>query len=554
MRSCKTFSSKRTVSRKYSLVIALLLAVGTWSGGAMAENRVVAENDTVAGVSFFMDRPVYRPGDSVRFKGILWGRRGGTDGMFPIAGKTLLFTPEQPPSGNDDPVVLYAITDSLGEFAGEFRLPATAATGFWKLWMRPLRPSRAERRRAEAADTSGREPGQFFFDLNPIPYFRVATRLTPYSRHLPHILYVGELRRLSSKANRPKRASKKNAVPVRQQTHIPFAIQPGEQVVLTLPKTLGPALRKSKETDTLFYWMPDPQQRATWLCEEIALGKSADAWNALLHYLNAYLLYGKSEQTATAYKRLHRFITEDDGFCRLKGKPADSAVSLAIAEALAANITNQQNVRLLLRRALLPYLEQTAYGRRDTDTATVPPTATRLRYLYTAALVYGPTADRYTAALNRDLHAFAENVDRYPIYTGIYGLYALYLHGDTALFEQGWRHYRRDDFYDQGMDLPTAALVYRLLMSRNDRADAAEASRWIGRQDRTNAIDILTLAYNERLFPLPACPDTTPATWELRGRKLTIDWRATATDTTAKTDPVCPCVYGRLTFSYTKRP
>ena len=544
-----------TVFRKYSLALAFLLpAIGAWFGGAMAANPDIWENDTVAGVYFFMDRAVYSPGDSVRFKGILWGRGDESDERFPVAGKTMLITPEQPPTGNDDPVVLYALTDSSGGFAGGFRLSARAATGFWKLWMRPFRPSRAERRRAEAADTSGQAPGLFFFDLDPIPYIRVASDLTPPSWRLPRILYVGELRRLSAKASRAKRASAKTVGPVRQQIHIPFAIQPGEQVVLTLPKALGPALRKSAGNDTAFYWMPEPSRRITWFCEEIDLDTTADAWNTLLHYLKAYLLHGKSKPTPTAYNRLHRFLTDDEGFCRFRGRPADSAVSLAITEALAANITSQQNIQRLLRRSLLPYLEQTAYGRRAADTATVLPTADRLRYLYTAALVYGPTADRYTAALNRDLHTFAENIDRYPIKTGIYGLYALHLQGDSALFERCLRHYRRAGLYGPGMDLPTAALVYRLLMSRNDRAGATEASRWIGRQNRTRAIDILTLAYNERLFPLPACPDTPPATWELRGRKLTIDWRAAAADTTVKANTVCPAVYGRLTFGYTKRP
>ncbi|MDE6439581.1 MAG: hypothetical protein K2K51_00965 [Bacteroidales bacterium] len=528
------------------------MALGGWFGNAGAANPDIWENDTVAGVYFFMDRPVYKPGDSVRFKGVLWGREGGTGIPFPIAGKTMLITPEQPPAGNDDPVVLYAVTDSVGGFAGEFRLSARAATGFWKMWMRPLRPSRAERRRAEAADTSGQKPGLLFFNLNPVPYVRVATRLTPPSRRLPLPLYVTELQRLSAEANRLKRAAAKTAGPVWQQTHIPFAIQPGEQIVLTLPKSLGPALRKSKKNDTAFYWMPEPSQRVTRFCEEIALDTTAEAWNALLHYLKAYLLDGKSEQTATAYNRLHRFLTDEDGFCRFKGQPADSTVSLAIAEALAANIQKQQNILRLLQRTLLPYLERTAYGRRDADTAAVPPTAARLRYLYTAALVYGPDADRYTAALNRDLHTFAENIDRYPVCAGIYGIYALYLHGDTALLEPCLQHYRRAALHGQKMDLPTAALVYRLLMSRDDRADAVAVSRWIGRQDRTRAIDGLTLAYNERLFPLPVCPETTPATWELRGRKLTIDWRAAATDTTGTPDTVCPAVYGTLTFGYRK--
>lgn len=790
----------------------------------LAANRPgIMENDTVAGVHLFLDLPVYKPGDSVRFKGVLWGRKGERGTPFPIAGKTLLFTPEPPTDEDDGAVVLHADTDNSGGFTGGFRLPDRADTGLWQWRIQPVRPSRTDRRLAEAADTTGQEPGRFMFtnttvpfrvgryrtfpseleirvenrdtvltvpspdcyesidgtvrvfysienrdgktqqgvirldadtaptatpeqhldlsefahedDLNillayvrnerlfqhnicrpgrtpdpaleitierlsdtayirstdtltlhvyrhgrgvavpltlalyydeypapstenrlsktglvtpapPVPFSRqfrydpvwdsvtdcnrtipadgrsaaTATDSRPdgtrlesrpsrcdgqsasvyffptlwsdadgylslpfnlparpgryrwaiatydrdlqaayatktlqarqdyrYSRRLPRIFYVGNLFWISAKANRPNPTQTPGFV--WETAHIPFSIQPGEQIVLTLPKPLRKALRKSQETDTSFYWMPDATQRLTRLCEEINLDTTADAWNALLHYLKTQLSHGKSARTTTAYNRLHRFLTDEGGFCRLKGQPADSTVSLAIAEALAANVANGLNIRLLLRHSLLPYLEQTAYGSLDADSTAGLPTTTRLRYLYTAASTYGPTAHIYTAALNRDLHAFAENIDRYPINSGIYGLYALYLHGDTTLFEQCRQHYRAD-LHAPKMELQTAALVYRLLVRLNERTDAATLSRWIGRQNRTRAIDALNLAYNERLYPLAAWPDTTTATWELHGRRLTIDWRP---DDTAVTDTVNACVYGTLTFNYTKK-
>lgn len=374
--------------------------------------------------------------------------------------------------------------------------------------------------------------------------------------------------------------------------HIPFYIRPGQQITLSLPKTLIDALKNSPSTDTAFFWPTSAAQRIELLCNELTLDSADHAYNALLHYLKTRLLHGdKAEQTANAaYQRLCRFLTPDGGFCWLKGQPTDPVLSLTIAEALAADALDDHDVRHLLRRDLLPYLAET-----QKPTPSVPadadslPSANRLRLLYAAALVHGSAASHYIPDFHHDLNAFAAHADRYPISEGVYGLYALYLHGDTALFDHSWRHYRRTALYDeatglswkrgdmgrsQGERLKTASLVYRLARSRRDYPTAAALSRWIGQQNRTTDLlspaaavrpmDVLTLAYNERLFPLPTLPLQTPATWKLQGRKLTITWRtaadAQATATVPNPQPqAIPDsaialfgTYGALTFGYTQ--
>ncbi|MDE7150195.1 MAG: hypothetical protein K2O01_07315 [Bacteroidales bacterium] len=369
--------------------------------------------------------------------------------------------------------------------------------------------------------------------------------------------------------------------------HIPFYIRPGRQITLTLPKPLSDALKKSPSVDTVFYWPADPTRRIELLCRELTLDSTDHAYNALLHYLKTRLLHNhKSVQTANAYKKLCRFLTPDDGFCWLQGQPTDPVLSLVIAEALAADAFDDYDVRNLLRNDLLPYIEHAqAEATSDDNRAAAPdslPSAARLRFLFTAALAYGHDADRYVAAYAKDLQSFCMNVNRYPIREGVYGLYALHLHGDTALFESTWRHYRQSASYNeetglswrkndmgrsQGERLKTASLVYRLSRSRNDYPTAAAASRWLGQQNRTTDLlsaaavrpmDVLTLAYNEWLFPLPTWRDKTPATWKLQGRKLTIDWREAAATTqpgAAIPDSAAALfgTYGALTFGYTQK-
>ncbi len=385
--------------------------------------------------------------------------------------------------------------------------------------------------------------------------------------------------------------------------HIPFYIRPGQQITMTLPKTLCDALRQSPTVDTVFFWPTSQSQRIELLCNELTLDSADHAYNALWHYLKARLLHGdKSRQTANTYQRLCRFLTPDGGFCWLKGQPTDPVLSLAIAEALAANAADDHDVRYLLQHDLLPYLYAVPSETEATDGKTAAtdslPSANRLRLLYAASLVYGTATEHYLPDARHDLDAFAAHADRYPISEGVHGLYALHLHGDTALFAQTWQHYRRAAFLSeetglswrrndmgrsQGERLKTASLVYRMARSRHDYPTAAAVSRWIGQQNRTTDLlspaaavrpmDVLTLAYNERLFPLPALPLQTPATWKLQGRKLTIDWR-TADDAQGQAAPHSPQpqaiatpagqgipdsaihlfgTYGALTFGYTQK-
>lgn len=405
---------------------------------------------------------------------------------------------------------------------------------------------------------------------------------------------------------------------IRLQYSIPFYLRPGEIRTIRLSKSLKQALRQSPAIDTLFSWAANPAERLALLGQALTLDTAAHAWNALLHYLKNHLYQAHADRKISAantpvqaaYRQLCRFLTPDDGFCWIEGQPTDPRITFAITEALAANTGDVYDVDRLLKRQLLPYLSQQPAYR--TDTTAERPSSDRLRFLYANALVYGVAADRYDRHAMRDLQRFAAQPAAYPVREGIYGLYALQLQGQDSLCAAVWRYYRQAARQDAdaglywrpndmggyaGERLRTAALVYRFLRSLSDRArgmgahraetaeaaeamrvaeaslaDAAAVSAWIGRQHRTTDLlspavdvrpmDILTLAYNERLFPQPTLPAILPV-WQLKGRTLTIDWR-TANDTTAnpgatssKTASTKPDTspfgaYGALTFGYTR--
>ncbi len=105
------------------------LARGYWSPATSSpgfyQNTLWQNYDTSNGTYLYTDRPVYRPGQMVHFRGVLWR---DSDAIYSLLGPQRASIQANDPTGRP----LFhgqAVLDRFGAVRGSFRLPNTASTG-----------------------------------------------------------------------------------------------------------------------------------------------------------------------------------------------------------------------------------------------------------------------------------------------------------------------------------------------------------------------------------------------------------------------------------------